>query len=128
MRTHADSFHTPNSGLDDRRQLQEPISDRLYLAGEVVAINNPATVHGAVLSRQSAAGEPMRRRGLRLLLAVAHFVGRRPRLARLVSGERSSHPADLDVVGLLAGTGFAIGMFLSQVVKLVDGGFVVRDE
>ena len=28
------SFHAPGSGLDDRRRLQEPISDRLYLAGE----------------------------------------------------------------------------------------------
>ena len=57
------SFHAPGSGLDDRRQLQQPISDRLYLAGEAVGVNNPATVHGAVLSGQYAAAELMRRLG-----------------------------------------------------------------
>ena len=35
------SFHPPGSGLDDRRRLQEPISDRLYLAGEAVGTNIP---------------------------------------------------------------------------------------
>ncbi|EUA89580.1 flavin containing amine oxidoreductase family protein [Mycobacterium ulcerans str. Harvey] len=35
------SFHAPGSGLDDRRQLQEPISDRLYLAGEAVGSTIP---------------------------------------------------------------------------------------
>jgi monoamine oxidase len=39
------SFHAPGSGLNDRRQLQDPIGDRLYLAGEAVGVNNPATVH-----------------------------------------------------------------------------------
>jgi monoamine oxidase len=57
------SFHAPGSGLNDRRQLQEPIGDRLYLAGEAVGINNPATAHGAVLSGQYAAAELMRRLG-----------------------------------------------------------------
>jgi monoamine oxidase len=57
------SFHAPGSGLDDRRRLQEPIGDRLYLAGEAVGINNPATVHGAVLSGRYAAAELMRRLG-----------------------------------------------------------------
>ncbi len=57
------SFHSPGSGLDDRRQLQEPIGDRLYLAGEAIGVNNPATVHGAVLSGQYAAAELMRRLG-----------------------------------------------------------------
>ncbi len=57
------SFHAPGSGLDDRRQLQDPIGDRLYLAGEAVGVNNPATVHGAVLSGQYAAAELMRRLG-----------------------------------------------------------------
>ena len=55
------SFHAPGSGLDDRRQLQQPISDRLYLAGEAVGVNNPATVHGAVHSGQYAAAELIRR-------------------------------------------------------------------
>ncbi|WP_139805460.1 flavin monoamine oxidase family protein, partial [Mycobacterium intermedium] len=55
------SFHAPGSGLDDRRRLQEPISDRLYLAGEAVTVDNPATVHGALLSGRSAAAELMRR-------------------------------------------------------------------
>jgi monoamine oxidase len=55
------SFHAPGSGLDDRRKLQEPISDRLYLAGEAVGVNNPATVTGAVLSGQYAAGQVMHR-------------------------------------------------------------------
>jgi monoamine oxidase len=55
------SFHAPGSGLDDRRQLQEPISDRLYLAGEAVGVNDPATVTGAVLSGRYAAGQLMHR-------------------------------------------------------------------
>ena len=55
------SFHTPGSGLDDRRRLQEPISDRLYLAGEAVGADNPATVHGALLSGRHAAAELMQR-------------------------------------------------------------------
>jgi polyamine oxidase len=55
------SFHATGSGLDDRRRLQEPISDRLYLAGEAVGVDNPATVHGALLSGRHAAAELMRR-------------------------------------------------------------------
>lgn len=55
------SFHAPGSGLDNRRRLQEPISDRLYLAGEGVGVNNPATVTGAVLSGRYAAGQLMHR-------------------------------------------------------------------
>jgi monoamine oxidase len=55
------SFHPPGSGLDDRRRLQEPISDRLYLAGEAVGTNNPATVHGALLSGRYAAAQLMKR-------------------------------------------------------------------
>ena len=57
------SFHAPGSGLDERRQLQEPISDRLYLAGEAVGVNNPATVTGAVFSGRYAAGQLMHRLG-----------------------------------------------------------------
>jgi monoamine oxidase len=55
------SFHAPGSGLDDRRRLQEPISDRLYLAGEAVGVNNPSTVIGAVLSGRNAANQLMHR-------------------------------------------------------------------
>jgi monoamine oxidase len=55
------SFHAPGSGLDDRRRLQEPISDRLYLAGEAVGVNNPSTVIGAVLSGRNAADQLMHR-------------------------------------------------------------------
>jgi monoamine oxidase len=55
------SFHAPGSGLDDRRRLQEPISDRLYLAGEAVGVNNPASVHGAVFSGCYAATQLMNR-------------------------------------------------------------------
>ncbi|OBK23267.1 monoamine oxidase [Mycobacterium asiaticum] len=57
------SFHANGSGLDDRRALQEPIGDRLYLAGEAVGADNPATVHGALLSGRRAAAELMRRLG-----------------------------------------------------------------
>lgn len=57
------SFHAPGSGLDDRRRLQQPIGDRLYLAGEAVGVNNPATVHGAFASGRHAAEELMRRLG-----------------------------------------------------------------
>jgi monoamine oxidase len=55
------SFHAPGSGLDDRRRLQEPIGDRLYLAGEAVGVNNPATATGAVASGRYAAGQLMHR-------------------------------------------------------------------
>ncbi len=55
------SFHAPGSGLDDRRRLQEPVSDRLYLAGEAVGVNNPASVHGAVFSGRYAATQLMNR-------------------------------------------------------------------
>ena len=55
------SFHAPGSGLDDRRRLQEPISDRLYLAGEAVGTDNFATVHGALLSGRHAAAELIHR-------------------------------------------------------------------
>ncbi len=57
------SFHAPGSGLDDRRRLAEPIGDRLYLAGEAVGADNPASVTGAVLSGRHAAGQLMRRLG-----------------------------------------------------------------
>lgn len=55
------SFHAPGSGLDDRRRLQEPVSDRLYLAGEAVGVDNPSTVIGAVLSGRNAASQLMQR-------------------------------------------------------------------
>jgi monoamine oxidase len=55
------SFHAPGSGLGDRRRLQEPIADRLYLAGEAVGADNPATVHGALLSGRYAADQLMQR-------------------------------------------------------------------
>lgn len=55
------SFHAPGSGLDDRRQLREPIGDRLYLAGEAVGVDNPATVTGAVLSGRYAASQLLHR-------------------------------------------------------------------
>lgn len=55
------SFHPPGSGLDDRRRLQQPISDRLYLAGEAVGVDNPSTVTGAVLSGRYAANQLMHR-------------------------------------------------------------------
>lgn len=54
------SFHAPGSGLDDRRRLQEPVDDRLFLAGEAVGVDNPATVHGALLSGRRAAAELLR--------------------------------------------------------------------
>jgi monoamine oxidase len=55
------SFHAPGSGLAERRRLQEPVGDRLYLAGEAVGTDNPATVHGAVLSGRYAAHQLMQR-------------------------------------------------------------------
>jgi len=55
------SFHAPGSGLEDRRRLQEPIGDRLYLAGEAVGVNNPESVTGAVISGRYAAGQLMHR-------------------------------------------------------------------
>jgi monoamine oxidase len=51
------SFHAPGSGLDDRRQLQQPIGDRLYLAGEAVGVSNPGSVTGAVISGRYAANQ-----------------------------------------------------------------------
>lgn len=55
------SFHAPGSGPDDRLRLQEPVSDRLYLAGEAVGANNPSTVTGALLSGRYAADQLMHR-------------------------------------------------------------------
>lgn len=55
------SFHAPGSGLDDRRRLRDPISDRLYLAGEAADTKNPSTVIGAVVSGRYAADQLMRR-------------------------------------------------------------------
>ena len=57
------SFHAPGSGLDDRRRLQDPVSDRLYLAGEAVGVDNPGTVHGALASGRYAAEQLMHRLG-----------------------------------------------------------------
>ncbi|WP_196771623.1 FAD-dependent oxidoreductase, partial [Mycobacterium colombiense] len=51
------SFHPPGSGLDDRRRLQQPIGDRLYLAGEAVGVDNPSTVTGALASGRYAANQ-----------------------------------------------------------------------
>ncbi|WP_297698778.1 NAD(P)/FAD-dependent oxidoreductase [Mycobacterium sp.] len=55
------SFHPPGSGPDDRRRLQQPIGDRLYLAGEAVGVDNPATATGAVLSGRDAANRLLHR-------------------------------------------------------------------
>ncbi|BBY22072.1 amine oxidase [Mycobacterium stomatepiae] len=55
------SFHAPGSGIDDRRRLREPISDRLYLAGEAADTKNPSTVIGAFVSGRYAADQLMRR-------------------------------------------------------------------
>ena len=55
------SYHAPGSGLDDRRRLQEPIGERLYLAGEATDVSNPSTVHGAFVSGQHAATQLMQR-------------------------------------------------------------------
>lgn len=55
------SFHPPGSGPDDRRRLQEPIGERLYLAGEAVGVDNPGTATGAVLSGRHAANQLLRR-------------------------------------------------------------------
>lgn len=57
------SYHAPGSGPDDRRRLQEPVSDRLYLAGEAIGVDNPGTVHGALQSGRRAATELLRRLG-----------------------------------------------------------------
>lgn len=55
------SFQPPGSDLDDRRRLQQPISDRLYLAGEAVGVDNPSTVTGAVVSGRYAANQLLQR-------------------------------------------------------------------
>jgi monoamine oxidase len=55
------SFHAPGSGIDDRRRLREPVSDRLYLAGEAVDVHDPSTVIGALVSGRYAAGQLMHR-------------------------------------------------------------------
>ncbi len=55
------SFHAPGSGPEDRRRLQEPIGDRIYLAGEAVGVDNPSSVTGAVISGRYAAGQLMLR-------------------------------------------------------------------
>src|SRR6202041_187758 len=55
------SFHALGSGPDNRLRLQEPVSDRLYLAGEAVGVNNPSTVTGALASGRNAADQLMHR-------------------------------------------------------------------
>lgn len=55
------SFHAPGSGIDDRLRLQQPVGERVYLAGEAVGANNPATVTGAVLSGRYAASQVLQR-------------------------------------------------------------------
>jgi monoamine oxidase len=55
------SFHALDSGPDDRLRLQEPITDRLYLAGEAVGVDNPSTVTGALASGRKAADQLMNR-------------------------------------------------------------------
>src|ERR1700744_1772502 len=59
---------------------------------------------------------------------LADFVGGRPRVPALVADQRRAHTADFDGVRLLPGADLAIGMFLGQVVQLVDGGLVVGDK
>lgn len=51
------SFHPPGAGLDDRRRLQQPVGDRLYLAGEAVGVDNPSTATGALVSGRYAANQ-----------------------------------------------------------------------
>src|ERR1700739_2493202 len=63
-----------------------------------------------------------------LVSFVAYLVGRGPRLSRTVSGQWSSHSSDLDVVGLLPRADLAVGVFLGEVIQLIDGGFVVGHE
>jgi polyamine oxidase len=55
------SFAAPGSSFEDRARLQDPIGNRLYLAGEAVGTDNPATAHGALASGRHAAAELMRR-------------------------------------------------------------------
>lgn len=49
------SFSQVGSRPGNRRQLAQPIEDRLFLAGEAVSAEYPGTVHGALLSGQAAA-------------------------------------------------------------------------
>lgn len=44
-------------GIEARRMLARPVSDRLFFAGEATSIASPATVHGALKSGWRAAGE-----------------------------------------------------------------------
>ncbi|HEY0226120.1 MAG TPA: NAD(P)/FAD-dependent oxidoreductase [Mycobacterium sp.] len=53
------SFHALGSGPEDRLRLAEPITERLYLAGEAVGVNNPSTVTGALASGRNAADQLM---------------------------------------------------------------------
>ena len=55
------SFHPPGSGLEDRRSLQQPIGERLYLAGEAVGVDNPGTATGALASGRHAASQLLHR-------------------------------------------------------------------
>lgn len=55
------SFYAPGSGIDDRLRLRQPIGERVYLAGEAVGADNPATVTGAVVSGRYAANQVLQR-------------------------------------------------------------------
>ena len=114
----------------DDREVEGPDEQAATVINAVPAATDRWTLHGIregltkVVSRVNA----MKQIFALLVPLIAHLVGRRPRLSRLVSGQRNSHASDLDLVGLLAGADLSIGVLLGQVVELVDGGFVVGNE
>lgn len=49
------SFIPPNASLEDYATLAEPVSDRLFFAGEATSETHPSTVHGAFMSGEREA-------------------------------------------------------------------------
>jgi monoamine oxidase len=49
--------YVPVNGLDDQRTLAQPVSNKLFFAGEATSVGHVGTVHGAIQSGQRAARE-----------------------------------------------------------------------
>ncbi|MFN0095554.1 MAG: FAD-dependent oxidoreductase [Dehalococcoidia bacterium] len=49
------SFIPAGANPGDRRALREPVAGRIFFAGEAMAIEDPATVHGAIASGRETA-------------------------------------------------------------------------
>lgn len=114
-----------------------PAPAKLTVAAKTATISGSSSARGGVAIRRL--GYPLSTSpwcqnrsavvlGPRFLTRLPDFVRGRPRLSRVVAHQRCAHASDFDVVGLLSGTDFPVGMLLRQVVQLVNGGLAVGDK